>query len=77
MRAAELSEPTSGRVMRVITDQPGLGVYSADGLREPRTGLCLQTSAWPDAPNRVDFPSVRLDSGQTYRHRTVHLFTCR
>ncbi|MGC4807635.1 aldose epimerase family protein [Micromonospora sp. DT233] len=73
--AAELSEPSSGRRMRVVTDQPGLGVYSADGFADRRGGLCLEAGAWPDAPNRPDFPSVRLDPGGTYRQRTVHHFT--
>ncbi|MEO3871121.1 aldose epimerase family protein [Nonomuraea sp. B12E4] len=72
--AAELSHEASGRAMRVITDQPGMGVYSADHYRSPRAGLCLETGAWPDAPNRPDFPPVRLDPGATYRHRTIHEF---
>jgi aldose 1-epimerase len=72
--AVELAEPARGRVMRVVTDQPGLAVYSGDGLRPPRAGLCLQTSAWPDAPNRADYPSCRLDPGAVYRHHTVHEF---
>lgn len=73
--AAELFEPHSGRRMRVTTDQPGLGVYSGDWFPTPRAGICLEAGAWPDAPNRPDFPSVRLDPGSTYRHHTVHEFT--
>jgi aldose 1-epimerase len=72
--AAELHEPATGRVMRIRTDQRGLGIYSGDGLDPPRTGLCLQASAWPDAPNRADYPSCRLDPGEIYRQRTVHEF---
>ena len=75
--AAELFDPASGRVMRVRTDQPGLAVYSADGLIERRTGLCLQTGAWPDSPNRADYPSSRLDPGTAYRHHTTHEFSVR
>ncbi|MER5704967.1 aldose epimerase family protein [Micromonospora sp. NPDC002296] len=73
--AAELHDERSGRRMRVVTDQPGLGVYSGDGLFAPRAGLALEAGAWPDAPNLSDVPSVRLDPGQTYRHRTVHEFS--
>jgi aldose 1-epimerase len=73
--AAVLHDPGSGRLMRVLTDQPGLAVYSGDRLSPPRAGVCLQASAWPDAPNRPDFPSCRLDPGQVYRQRTVHEFT--
>ncbi|TYB69117.1 galactose mutarotase [Nonomuraea sp. PA05] len=72
--AAELSHEASGRTMWVTTDQPGVGVYSADHFHRPRAGLCLEAGAWPDAPNRPDFPSVRLDPGQRYVHRTVHEF---
>ncbi|MDG4829598.1 galactose mutarotase [Solwaraspora sp. WMMD1047] len=73
--AAELADEASGRSMRVFTDQSGLGVYSADGYPgRRRAGLCLQTSAWPDAPNRPDFPSARLDPGGTYRHRVGYEF---
>ncbi|MFC3346578.1 aldose epimerase family protein [Streptomyces echinoruber] len=72
--AAQVEHRPSGRTMRVTTDQPGMGVYSGDHYRRPRAGLCLETGAWPDAPNRPDYPSVRLDPGQTYRHRTTHAF---
>ncbi len=71
----ELEHPGSGRSMRVTTDAPGIGVYTADRFPRPRSGICLQASGLPDAPNRPDFPSVRLDPGQTYRSRTVHEFT--
>ncbi|GAA3728733.1 galactose mutarotase [Plantactinospora mayteni] len=73
--AAELTDERSGRRMRVSTDQPGLGVYSGDGLFTPRAGLALEAGAWPDAPNLPDAPSVRLDPGQIYRQRTVHEFS--
>jgi aldose 1-epimerase len=73
--AAVLSEPRSGRTMRILTDGAGLQVYSGDILDPPRSGIALQTGALPDAPNRPDFPSARLDPGDTYRHRAVHEFS--
>jgi aldose 1-epimerase len=73
--AAKLTDPTSGRTMHVRSDQPGLAVYSGDGLVLPRAGLCLQTGALPDSPNRPDFPSSWLDPEETYRHVTVHEFS--
>lgn len=73
--AAELTHEGSGRRMRVSTDQPAVGVYSADHYRSPRAGLCLETGPLPDAPNRPDFPSARLDPGETYHHRTTHEFS--
>lgn len=68
--AAVLYEPESGRLLRIRTDQPGLAVYTGDGLARPRSGLCLQPGSWPDAPNRPDFPSCRLEAGELYRHHT-------
>src|SRR5439155_2138343 len=70
--AAELADPVSGRVMRITTDQPGLQVYTGDGLPRPRGGLCLQTGGWPNAANRPDFPTARLNPDETYRHVTTH-----
>jgi aldose 1-epimerase len=75
--AAILFEPGSGREIRIRTDQPGLAVYSADALEQPRAGLALQTGALPDAPNRPDFPSARLDPGAIYTHHTTHEFSIR
>ena len=72
--AAVLYDLVSSEVMRLVTDQPGLGAYSGDSLSPTRTGLCLQASAWPDAPNREDFPSCRLDPGEIYRRHTEHEF---
>jgi aldose 1-epimerase len=81
--AARLEAPRSGRVLELLTDQPGLQVYSGnylDGSIQGKQGLlyrqsdaiCLEPQVWPDAPNRPDFPSARLEPGDTYRHRTVY-----
>jgi len=74
-QAARLEHARSGRIMSLETDQPGLAVYTGDGLPLPRGGLCLQTGDWPDAPNRADFPSARLAPGETYLHRSRYLFS--
>ncbi|WP_136684073.1 aldose epimerase family protein [Falsirhodobacter xinxiangensis] len=84
--AARLRDPVSGRVMEIVTDQPGLQFYSGnflDGTEPgkggvaPRMGdaLCLEPQLWPDSPNRPDFPDAMLRPGQTYRHRTEFRFT--
>ncbi len=75
--AAAAYEPHRGRTLEVLTDQPALQLYTAnsldgslvghDGVRYQRhAGLCLETQHPPDAPNRPDLPSARLDPGQTY-----------
>jgi aldose 1-epimerase len=83
--AAVLKDPASGRVMEVLTDQPGIQFYSgnfldgtATGKRgikyQFRTGLCLETEGFPDAPNRPQFPSAVLRPGETYHHTMVCRF---
>jgi aldose 1-epimerase len=84
--AARLEEPKSGRVLELWTDQPGVQFYSGNFLDGTATGkygrvyrqydaLCLEPQAWPDAPNRPDFPPVRLDPGQTYRRTSRYRFS--
>jgi aldose 1-epimerase len=84
--AAEVFEPTSGRRMKVFTDQPGVQFYSGNfldgtligkgGRTYPQySGFCLETQHFPDSPNHPEFPSVRLDPGKDYRQTTVYRFT--
>jgi aldose 1-epimerase len=84
--AAVLSDPASGRVLTVETDQPGLQVYTADALDGSLTGpdgrpyvrgagVALETQHFPDSPNRPDFPSTVLRPGETYRFATSFRFT--
>ncbi|HEY9216380.1 MAG TPA: aldose epimerase family protein [Ancylobacter sp.] len=85
-RAAKVTHPGTGRVMELLTDQPGLQFYSGnflDGTAEGKFGrlhrqsdaFCLEPQAWPDTPNRPDYPSARLDPGQTYRHTSIYRFS--
>jgi len=84
--AARVEHPASGRVMELLTDQPGLQFYSGnflDGTAPGKFGrlyrqsdaFCLEPQAWPDTPNRPDYPSARLDPGQTYRHTSIYRFS--
>jgi aldose 1-epimerase len=71
--AARLDHPPSGRTLTVSTDQPGLQLYSGNFLGRPfapRSGVCLEAQHWPDSPNRPDFPTTRLNPGDTYRSET-------
>jgi aldose 1-epimerase len=83
--AARMAHPRSGRMLELSTDQPGLQFYSGnflDGssggkggrLHRQSDAFCLEPQAWPNAPNRPDYPSARLVPGESYRHRTVLLF---
>jgi aldose 1-epimerase len=85
-KAAELYDPKSGRLMTILTDQPGLQFYSGnflDGTAKGkngisynlRTGLCLETQAFPDTPNKPSFPQVTLRPGQVYHQTTIYQFS--
>jgi len=87
-KAAELYDPSSGRMMTVFTDQPGLQFYSGNFLDgsakgkngvayQRRTGLCLEAQAFPDTPNKPQFPGITLRQGQTYHQTTIYQFSTR
>lgn len=84
--AACLRDPASGRVMELLTDQPGIQFYDGywidadfpgkNGIHYPRrAGLCLETQRFPDAPNQPSFPSCVLRPGEIYRHVMIHKFS--
>ena len=84
--AARVEEPTTGRVLEVLTDQPGVQFYTGNfldgtvkakgGKKYPfRSGLCLETQHFPDSPNKPNFPSTLLKPGQQFNSTTVYRFT--
>ncbi|MEV0384921.1 aldose epimerase family protein [Nonomuraea sp. NPDC050643] len=84
--AARVVEPDSGRVLEVITDQPGLQFYSGnflDGtlrgtggrLYPKRSGFALESQHFPDSPNHRNFPSTVLRPGDVYRTTTIYAFS--
>jgi aldose 1-epimerase len=84
--AARLEDPASGRVLEILTTAPGLQFYSGNfldgtlvgkGARSYRQGdgLCLEPQLFPDAPNRPEFPSARLDPGREYVNTMVFRFS--
>ena len=74
--AATLYDAKSGRVMEVLTTQPGVQFYAGNFLPK-RTGLCLETQGFPDGPNQPNFPDSILRPGEKYKHTTVHRFSTR
>ena len=68
--ALELCEPSTGIVLKIYTDQPGLQMYSG----RPDCGLVLETQHFPDAPNHANFPSTVLRPGETYTQNTIYRF---
>lgn len=86
--AAQVYEPTTGRVLEIYTTEPGIQFYSGNNLNgsitgkngivyKHRYGLCLETQHYPDSPNKINFPSVVLNPGEIYTQETVHRFYTR
>ena len=86
--AAEVFEPTTGRVLTVETTEPGLQFYCGNFLDgrltgksgKPyvhRGGFCLETQHFPDSPNQPNFPSTILNPGSEYKTKTVFTFSVR
>jgi aldose 1-epimerase len=84
--AARVVEPKSGRVLEVISDQPGIQFYSGnflDGtlvgtsgrMYRQGDGFALETQHYPDSPNHANFPSTVLAPGQLYKTTTIYKFS--
>ena len=84
--AATVYEPTSGRVMEVYTNQPGLQFYGGNFFDGNGIGKCgdtfkyreaiaLETQKFPDGPNQPQFPSVRLNPDEEYYHVCIYKFS--
>lgn len=83
---ASVYDPSSGRFMEVISDQPGIQFYCGNFLDgtlighggKPfiyRSGLCLETQHYPDSPNHPDFPGTVLNPGETFKSKTIYRFS--
>jgi aldose 1-epimerase len=83
--ACVLIEPIQGIAMKVSTTEPGFHFYSGNFLGETflgkenknyhtRSGLCIETHHFPDAPNHSHFPSTLLESGKIFKSRTEFCF---
>jgi aldose 1-epimerase len=86
--AARVYEPTTGRVMEVLTTEPGIQFYSGNFLDGTikgknaivyahRYGFCLETQHYPDSPNKPNFPSTVLRPGEKYQTTTIYRFSTR
>ncbi|MBC7501182.1 MAG: galactose mutarotase [Herminiimonas sp.] len=82
--AARVHEPRSGRVLELLTTEPGMQFYSGNFLdgsvigksrrHSHRSGFCLEPQHFPDAPNRPAFPDTILRPGVAYRSESVYRF---
>ncbi len=85
-RIAVLYSPKTGRQMEVVTDMPGVQVYTGQGLHQkgkdgvqygPYSGLCLETQRYPDAIHQPHFPSFVLRPEEVYLTTTTYRFSVR
>lgn len=87
-KVAELVDETTGRVMEVFTNKPGLQFYTSNMLTpvengkdgatyDRRAGVCFETQYFPNACNIKTFPSSILKAGQEYEFATIYKFSCR
>ncbi len=83
---ATVYDPTTGRFLEVISDQPGVQFYCGNFLDgklighggKPyiyRSGFCLETGHYPDSPNHPEFPSTILNPGETFKSQTIFRFS--
>lgn len=84
--AATIYDPTTGRILEVFTDQPAMQFYSSnwfDGSFNGKYGkpikrreaFAFETQKYPDSPNKPEFPSTRLNPGETYKHICIYKFS--
>ncbi len=84
--AAEVYEPTTGRILRVLTTQPGIQFYTGNHLDgtitgrggqvyKPRYAFCLETQHFPDSPNHPNFPTTELKPGEKFHSVTIFEFS--
>src|SRR5699024_402165 len=80
-----VQEHLSGRVMTIENDEPGVVMYTANGLdagpalaERPSTkhlGVCFETQAPPASLHHDGFPSIILQAGETYQQQTIFTFS--
>jgi aldose 1-epimerase len=83
---ARVTEPVSGRVLEVFSDEPGLQFYAGNFLDgtltgkggsvyQRHTGFAMEPQHYPDSPNKANFPSVELKPGEAYHNTIVYKFS--
>lgn len=79
-------DPSTGRVLEVLTEEPGVQLYTGNFLDGSitgkngivygyRHGFCLETQHYPDSPNHPNFPSTVLNPGEKYHTTTIYKFS--
>lgn len=87
IKAAEVTDPESGRMLEVLTDLPGVQFYAGNFLKGvigksgvpmiKRSGFCLETQFYPDTPNHRNFPQCTFDAGEIFKSTTIFRFSAK
>lgn len=83
---ASLHDNGTGITMYVYTTEPGVHIYTANGLKgniigkgdkvyPRRNSICFETMHFPDSPNKPHWPSTALRPGQTFQSTTIFKFS--
>lgn len=86
IKAVEVFEESSGRMLEMYTDQPGVQFYTGNFINgeipgkgnvayKKRSGFCLEAQHYPDSPNNKHFPSTLLVPGEKYKQTTIYRFS--
>ncbi len=86
--AARVHDPESGRILEVLTTEPGIQFYTGNFLDgtlkgkdgvvyKKHSGFCLEAQHFPDSINQPNFPSSVLKPGETYKQTTIYRFLAR
>jgi aldose 1-epimerase len=82
---AVVTELSSGRVMHMLTTEPGVQLYTSNYLDGTISGIggaynqhgavCLEAQHFPDSVHQKHFPNVILRPGETYKQTTIYRFS--
>jgi len=83
--AARGYDPRTGRVIDCFTTEPGVQVYTSNGMNgsvvgssgttyRQTEGFTLETQHFPDSPNKPNFPTTELKPGQDFHSTTIFRF---
>jgi aldose 1-epimerase len=84
--AARVEDGSTGRVLEILTTEPGIQFYTGNYLDgsevgkggwkfEFRNAFCLETQHFPDSINQPHFPSTVLRPREKYTQTTIHKFS--
>lgn len=86
LEVATLKSPSTGRVLEVFTDLPGIQIYSGNNMDgiitgrsgkiyKHRDGICLEPGYFPDTPNHSHFPQCNINEENEYCHTIIYKFS--